>query len=262
MKLNFTYTERIQKFICRLTQLSIIIITFIAITGTQTRAQINFKLGGGIGIISPASDFGGSTMDYYNGNNYGLKSGLNLQARGKIGFSSLNLTGEIDYSSLSNSGNSEPGQGSIDISQKVFSIKIGPEFLFDLPALPLTPYIGFNLALNSFSGKSTFQGVSRVPSAEYTMNGATRFGIGITAGTEVALNPFLSLDFNISYNFMNIFGKEYVDLNPVTNQRVDAYLSLNDQSDPNYTAGDNRHIISNSRSIQSLMFTASILFGL
>jgi hypothetical protein len=33
------------------------------------------KLGGGIGGTNPASDFSGSTLEYYNGSNYGLSSG-------------------------------------------------------------------------------------------------------------------------------------------------------------------------------------------
>jgi opacity protein-like surface antigen len=255
---NLTFTGSIQNLIFRLTQFSILVVAFIAITGTYTSAQVNFKLGGGIGVMSPVSDYGGTTMDFYNGTAYGLKGGLNLQAKAKIGFSSLNLTGEIDYSSLSNSGNSQPGQGSVNISQKVLSLKIGPEFRFNLPTI--TPYIGFNLALNSFSGETSFQGVSKVPSATYSMNNTTRFGIGFTAGTEVSLSPSLSLDFNISYNLLNLAGKEWVDVNP--DARVNSYLSLNDQRDPLYSVGDDKHIISNSRSIQSILFTASVLFGL
>jgi opacity protein-like surface antigen len=223
---------------------------------------VNLKLGGGIGVMSPASAFSGSTLDYYNGSLYGLSSGINIHGKAKIGLSGLNLTGEIDYSSLANTGNSEPGQGKVDISQKILSLKVGPEFRLSLPALPVTPYIGANLALNKFSGETTFQGVAKVPSATYTVNGATRFGIGFSAGTEVSVGPFLSLDLGISYNLMNVFGKVWYDVNPGINQRVDSYLSLNDAPDPQYTAGDDKHFISNERSIHSILFTASILFGL
>jgi len=243
-------------------QFSVIIIALTALTLTQTRAQANIKLGGGIGLMSPVSDFGGSTIDYYNGSRYGLSSGLNIHGKVKIGFSVLNLTGEIDYSSLSNTGNSEPGMGSVDISQKIFSLKVGPEYRFILPAFPFTPYLGFNLAMNSFSGETTFQGVAKVPSATYSVQSATRFGVGLYAGTEVSLNSSLSLDFNISYNLMNLAGRQWNDVNPLTKQRIDSYLSLNDAKDPLYTEGDDKNIISNARSIQSVLFTVSILFGL
>ena len=241
---------------------SVALITLIALTITPSRSQVNIKLGGGIGLTIPSSDFSGSTQDYYNGSRYGLSSGLNIHGKAKIGLSGFNLVAGIDYSSLSNTGNSEPGQGKVDISQKILSLKVGPEFRLSLPALPVTPYIGANLALNRFSGETTFQGVSKVPSATYSVKDATRFGLGFSVGTEVSIGPLLSLDFNISYNLMNISGKEWNDVNPGINQRIDSYLFLNDDRDPLYVAEDDKHFISNARSIHSILFTASILFGL
>lgn len=158
---NLTITEGIMKLIIRSFQFSVVIIALTALMNTQSRAQVNIKLGGGIGLMSPASNFSGSTIEYYNGSSYGLSSGLNIHGKAKIGLSGLNLVAEIDYSSLSNTGNSEPGQGKVDISQKILLLKVGPEFRLSLPALPVTPYIGANLALNSFSGETTFQGVSQ-----------------------------------------------------------------------------------------------------
>jgi len=250
------------KLIIRSFRFSVVLVALVALTITPSRSQVNIKLGGGIGLTIPSSDFSGSTIDYYNGSSYGLSSGLNIHGKAKIGLFGFNLAGEIDYSSLSNTGNSEPGQGKVDISQKILSLKVGPEFHLSLPALPVTPYIGANLALNSFSGETTFQGVSKVPSATYSVKGAMRFGVGFLAGTEVSIGPLLSLDFNVSYNLMNVSGKEWDDVNPGINQRIDSYLSLNDDLDPLYAAGDDKHFISNARSIHSILFTASILFGL
>ena len=250
------------KLIIRSFRFSVALVVLIALTITPSRSQVNLKVGGGVGVMSPASDFGGSTLEYYNGSRYGLSSGLNIQGKVKVGLSGLNLTGEIDYSSLANSGNSEPGQGKVDISQKILSLKVGPEFRFSLPAVPVIPYIGANLALNSFNGETTFQGVAKVPSATYSVQPATRFGVGFSAGTEVSVGPLLSLDFTISYNLMNVFGKGWDDVNPGINQRIDSYLSLNDDPDPQYAAGNDKHFISNNRSIHSIVFTASLLFGL
>lgn len=238
------------------------IIMLIALMTVQTNAQVNIKLGGGLGMISPASDLSGSTIEYYNGTNYGLGSGLNINGKAKFGFAAFNLTGEIDYSSLSSTGNSEPGQGSVEISQKIISLKVGPEFRLGLPMLPVTPYLGFNVAMNSFSGETTFQGVSKVPSATYSMKSATRFGVGFYAGAELSVGPFLSLDFNLSYNLMNVAGKEWNDANPGINQRIDSYLSLNDAADPFYEWDDDKHVVSKARNIHSVLFTVSLLFGL
>ncbi|MCK9209968.1 MAG: outer membrane beta-barrel protein [Ignavibacteriaceae bacterium] len=260
--LNLTVTSGIMKLLIRSFQFSVLIIAFTTLTSTQTTAQVNLKLGAGLGVMSPAADFGGSTIEYYNGSSYGLSGGLNIHGKVKIGFAGFNLTGEVDYSSLSNTGNSEPGQGSVDISQKVVSLKVGPEFRFSLPLLPVTPYLGLNLALNSFSGETTFQGVSKVPSATYSVKSATRLGVGFAVGAEVSIGPLLALDFNLSYNLMNVSGKEWNDVNPGINQRIDSYLSLNDQPDPQYSTDEDKHFISNTRSISSILFTVSILFGL
>jgi hypothetical protein len=61
---------------------------------------------------------------------------------------------------------------------------------------------------------------------------------------------------------MNISGKSWEDVNPGVNQRIDSYLALNDGPDPQYAAGDDKHFISSERGIHSILFTASILFGL
>ncbi len=229
---------------------------------TSANAQVNIQLGGGLGIISPGADLSGSTIQYYNGENYGLASGLNFNGKAKLGFASFNLTGEVDISSLSNSGNSEPGQGSIEISRKIVSFKIGPEFRFAIPAAPVLPYLGFNIALNSFSGETKFQGVSKVPSASYTMASDTRFGVGFYGGVEVSIAPLLSLDFNLSYNLMNVSGKNWKDANPGINQRIDSYLSLNDAADPLYNFDDDKHFVSKERNINAMIFTVSVLFGI
>lgn len=240
----------------------IAIALFMAVVMTPTQSQMTVKAGGGIGIASAVSDFNGTTLDYYGGTRYGMNSGLNLQGKAKLGLGGLDLVGEIDYASMGNNGNTEPGQGNVEITQNILSMKLGPEFHFGIPAFPMSPYVGMNLAVNSFSGETAFQGVSKVPSATYSVSDATRLGIGFTLGAEVSIGPFMALDFTTSYNFMNISGAEWEDVNPGINQRIDSYLTLNDIKDPLYVPGDDKHFISQDRSIHSMLFTVSILFGL
>ncbi len=220
------------------------------------------KVGGGLGIASPASDLSGSTLEFYEGSRYGVASTLNFQGKAKVGLPGFGLTGEVDYASFGNTGNSEPGQGSVDVSMKVISLKIGSEFHFAVPGLPMTPYLGANVAMNRISGETKFAGVSRVASATYSVEAATRFGVGFSAGAEVGIGPLLQLDFNISYNMLNLFGREWKDVNPTVDQRIDSYLALNDSSDPAYAAGDDKHVISSDRDLHSVQFTVSVLFGL
>jgi hypothetical protein len=249
------------KLVIRPYRFSVAFMTLMVLMITPSKAQVNLKFGVGIGTIIPASDFSGSTSGFYNGSRYGLSGGPNIQAKAKVGLSGWNFTGEIDYSSLSNTGNSEPGLGVVDLSQTILSLKVGPEFRLSLPVIPITLYFGANLALNRFSGEMTFQGVSRVPSATYTMDGATRLGIGFLAGAEVGIGSSTALDINISYNLMNLIGKKWEDINPEINQRIDSYLALNDDRDPLYAAGDDKHFISNERNIYSIIITVGILFS-
>ena len=243
--------------------ISVIILSLIMLIPAygQFSKPLSVQIGGGIGYVLPAGDLGGTTMDYYSGSKYGLSNGINLQGKARFAIAGLNLVGEIDYSALSNSGYSEPGQGNIELSQKILSFRIGPEFKFNLPAIPFTPYIGANLALNHFSSDITFQGVARVPSAIYSMEGATRAGIGFSGGALFHLSSFI-LDVGIQYNLLNLFGKSWKDVNPTIDQRLDSYLALNDDMDPAYLAGSNTHIIGSSRTINTFAITATAMFEL
>ncbi len=227
----------------------------------QITNPFSFQAGGGIGYVIPAGDFGGSTMDFYSGTKYGFSNGLNLQGKVRFGIIGINLAGEVAYSSFSNSGYSEPGQGNVEVSQKILSLKIGPEFKLSLPVLPFTPYIGANIAFNHFGGDVTFQGVSRVPSAIYSMESATRVGLGITGGALFRMSSF-TLDIGLEVNMLNLFGKKWEDANPTVDQRLDTYLSLNDNADPAYLQGSNTHIVGNSRTINTFAITATAMFGL
>jgi opacity protein-like surface antigen len=167
----------------------------------------------------------------------------------------------MDYASLSNNGNSTPGQGSIDLSQKILSLKIGPEFKLNIPLSPVTPYIGANISFNRFSGNVSFQGVASVPSGEYDIKSDSRVGYGISGGVVVNLMG-LSLDVGVQYNILNAFGKKFDVTNPAQSKRVDSYVALNDDQDPLYQAGSTNNFISSSRTLSTFAITATVMFGL
>lgn len=243
-----------------------VVIFFSMIFLSSAHAQVpgsplNLQFGIGIGKVTAAGDFGGSTIDYYSGAKYGLSGGVNLQGKARIGIFGFNLVGEIDYAFFSNNGFSEPGQGKVDISQKVLSLKVGPEFKLGIPMVPVTPYIGANIQLNKFSGDVTFNGVAKVASGTYDMAGASRIGFGINGGVVVSLGG-MTLDIGAQYNLLNVSGKAWEDANPSKDQRLDSYLSLNDDKDPAYASGSDVHFISSSRTISSFAVTATLMFGI
>jgi hypothetical protein len=225
-------------------------------------AQLRFQIGVGAGIAIPVSDYAGTTMDFYNGTKYGLGSGLNLQAKARFGLLGLRLTGEADYSSFSKSGEAQPGQGTIDLSQKVAVLKLGPEFYMGVPFAHVTPYVGINVALSRFSGQVQFQGVPKVPSATYDLATAVRLGAGFNGGLLVTLGSFTSLDLGISYDLMNASDKTWEDPDHTRDQRLDSYLALNDNRDPLYRTGDEKHFINNARNINAFQVKATIMVGL
>jgi len=221
----------------------------------------SLQAGGGVGYFSPSGDFGGSTVDHYAGTKYGFSGGLNLHAKARIDILVLNVVAEVGYTSVSNSGDAEPGQGKVEISQKILSFKIGPEYRLSLPALPLTPYFGVHVALNRFSGETQFNGVSKVSSGTFTVKSATRIGVGAGGGAVFKINPMMSLDIGVSYNLMNMAGRLWEDQDPTKDQRIDSYTSLNDEKDP-VALNANEHFVGSARSISSFQVTATLLFGI
>jgi hypothetical protein len=243
--------------------ISILLVSlFIVFTSTTAEAQISLQAGIGGGMVSPLADYSGSTTDYYSGKNYGLSSGYNLHMKARLGLLALNVFAQIDYSSLSNEGESEPGKGKVELIQNVLSIKAGPEFSLGLPLIPIKPYLNVFILFNSFGGETKFNGVAKVPSGTYKLEPASRIGAGGGFGAIINLGPMTKLDLSIQYNMLNLFGKTWEDANPAKDQRLDSYLSLNDEKDPLINLDGNEHFISTARTINTLQITAALMFGL
>ncbi len=240
-----------------------VLLTFIVTVALSPSvyAQPSLQAGAGLGYALPAGDLGGSTLDYYAGSKYGLSGGINVHGKGRVTCGTWGLALEIGYSSLSNSGDAEAGRGKVDVSQKIFSAKLGPEVHFSLPAIPVAPYLGANVVISSLSGTVDFNGVARVPSASYSVKSAMRTGVGFSGGAVVTLNSLLSLDVAVSYDLVNLFGREWVDVNPDKDQRLDTYLALNDEKDPVALNGT-EHVVGAARSIQLIQIKATLLIGL
>jgi hypothetical protein len=240
------------------TQITFFIFLFLFVSGTASSQ--NVKLGIEFGAALPQADYGGSTIDFYNGTKYGLKSGVNFGAVVKFSLATFNLRGGIVYHNLSNEGiaqTSNPG-GRVEIKNNILSFMLGPELYFPVIGSPIRPYLGANLILSSIGGEVRFQGVSNVPSGTYTVSSATRFGLGISGGTELRMSGII-LDIGLRYNFYNLGGKEFITL--PSNNRIDSYVNLNDARDPQFN-NSTRNFIANDRNIAALQFNLGILFGL
>ena len=238
------------------------IITVVAIlVSPEVYSQVSLQVGGGLGYISPTGDYGGSTIDFYEGTKYGMSSGFNYHAKARVGLLGFNLFGIIEYSDVSGDGESEPGQGEVENSHGIFSLKAGPEFNFSVPLSPVGFYLDGFVSVNTFSGTVKFQGVSQVPSGEYDLGSAARFGVGAGGGVLLDILPIVTLDFGVHFNLYNVFGQQYTGTttNP---KRLDSYISLNDDKDPLYGAQNDIYIIENARAINAWQFTLTAMVGI
>lgn len=229
--------------------------TIVAVTGVSF-GQVSFKIGAGAGYAIPSSDFSGTAAEYYAGTKYGLAGGLNFHAKVRVGLVGFNLTGEAAYSMFSNDGVAELPNGTVETKKQILALKVGPEFQLSVPALPVTPYLGLNAALNMFSGSTSFKGLSSVPSSKQDLNGASRIGAGGTVGVLLSLAG-TNLDVAFHYNIHNLTGKSWEG----ADNRIDTYTGLNDDKDPAYAVGNNKHVVSEARSIHSMVLTVSVMFG-
>jgi len=233
----------------------------LVLSPSVSRAQITLQAGAGGGAVVPFRDFGGSTVDYYDGTKYGLSVGYNVHAKGRLGFGGLRIVGEVGFTQLTNSGAGiSPNQGRVELTENIVSVKVGPEYLFNLPFAPVKPYVGAHIAAHFFQGETKFQGLSRVPTGTINVETATRLGAGAGVGVVMSMGPLLSLDIGAQYDLMNLLLKEYKDAN--TGQRLDSYLALNDKADPAYDPASDKHIVGASRSIDAIMVTATVMIGL
>ena len=221
--------------------------------------QVKFQVGAGGGVLLPMGDYAGETTEYYAGTKYGLSTGYTLQGKARVGIAGFTLVGGVNYSHLSNSGEGVVGRGSVDVSQSILTFKVGPEFTIPIPAAPVTPYLGGNVAFHSISGKTKFQGLTAVPSSEFDVEGATRIGFGLNAGVVISLGG-LNLDLGAEYAFVNPISKEWKS--PTNANRVDSYKSLNDEKDPLFNASSTDHFVGSTRSISTFAITATLMFGI
>lgn len=241
--------------------ITVLVLLFL-VSATNINSQISLQVGGGLGIVSPTGDYSGSTVDFYEGTKYGMETGFNLHAKARVGLLGFNVFGMIDYSSLSNEGPGEPDKSEkqVENSHSILSLKVGPEFSLSFPMSPIGAYVDGFVSVNTISGTVKFQGISSISTDERDVESATRIGAGAGGGILFDISPAVTIDLGVHYNVYNLFGKDYSV--STSNDRWDAYTSLNDEKDPLYEIGDDDHIVGDSRSMSAWQFTLTAMIGL
>ncbi|HEY3251056.1 MAG TPA: opacity family porin [Ignavibacteria bacterium] len=220
-------------------------------------SQVKFSAGPVIGFTIPVGDYSGETSDYYNGTMYGLSGKFHFGAMFRAKFSHLNGRLAIIYSPLSQSGISEPDKPNsfVEVKHNLLTIAIGPEYSF-ISSGSVRPYIGADLLITSISGQTTFHDVAKVPTGTFSLSSATRLGLGIGTGVNIAVGKKYSVDVGARFNLHNLLGKSYT----VGDERIDAYLFLNDDADPIFPNDLDKHPIGSSRSISTFQLNLAFLF--
>lgn len=237
------------------------IILFLLFSINILFSQVKFSIGPTVGFTAPVGDYGGTTYDYFNGTRYGLSGGINFGGVFKAKFTSVSARLSVIYSSLKNTGGSEPGDdGYIETKQSILMIALGPEFSFALKSSSVQPYVGVDFLLTSFSGETIFLNVGKgVSNRTVSMASTSRAGVGLGGGVLFGLGKKYTLDIGVKYNMHNLFGKSF-SVYDTEGPRYLAYASLNDDRDPVYPNEINDHPIGNSRSISTIMINAAFLF--
>ena len=236
-----------------------IIFTVLLFSPSSSFSQLHISLGPAVGYTVPQSDFAGSTSDYYKGTKYGLTGGIDFGAIGRLGLGPFNFNLSVLYTPLSNSGTSDVSPHTVDIKMHILTVGVGTQYGFGVPLAPVKPYIGFDLLFSTFGGSFQFQGSPGygLNTNSNDMNSSTRVGLGLAAGVNLKLLT-TSIDISLRYNMLNLFSKRF---EAPSGDRLDSYLYLNDDKDPNYAASNQNHPIGSSRTIATLQLQLGVMFG-
>jgi hypothetical protein len=237
------------------------VLFLLTLIGAEVPAQ-GVQLGVGGGVAIPAADYGGTTIDFFNGTRYGFAPGPRLQGKFRAGFDPVTITVQFSWMSFSNSGAAEPGAGTIEHTHTVAALSVGSEIQLDFFRWPFVPYAGFDVGINVFRGRMTFRDVPLVPSGVYGFRGTSRVGVGITGGILLPLGNGLTMDGALQYSMMNLGGESWLDPNLFIDARLDSYTALNDAADPLYRPNDDKHFVARVRSIHSLNLILTLLIDL
>lgn len=207
----------------------IMIATAIAITVmlsfTVNAQSFSIGVGGGLTNVVGSEDF---TKKISEGG-LGYSTEWNMGVVAKIGLPLVPITPRafILYHSLSGSDNIDQvlGKGtsinSLDVenSQSLLSVGLGVQYGFIPIPAGIDPYLAIDLMYNSFGELE-----GKTPTQTIVINKSlSRFGLGLGVGAEISIIPVLNIDLLVSYQMMNLIGKEDGE-SSLSALTVDAFL--------------------------------------
>jgi opacity protein-like surface antigen len=144
------------------------------------------------------------------GKAFGLKSNYHFGGKIKIGLQQLplRLTGSMLYTSFNGSKNNvviNPTTAiDIETSSNLFTLGFGVEYLFNPE--PVSPYATLELQFNAQGNTKLTENFPN-STKEISIEGNSRWGLGLGLGIDLGIVSQVDLDAGIKYNLLNIFGK-------------------------------------------------------
>ncbi|MBE2225701.1 MAG: outer membrane beta-barrel protein [Ignavibacteria bacterium] len=163
------------------------------------------------------------TIDSVNselGESYFVKTGYNLGLSGKYALDKkgrVRVTFGGSYNKFSGEETySHTNDVRLHTTMGIISANLGAEYSFT-PREKTAPFVGLDLTGNFFSGKSE-ETVTIPTTADHNdpgttttnLKSASRFGLAVGGGVDVAFNKSIGAVFGAKYHFANLIGKEYI----------------------------------------------------
>jgi hypothetical protein len=202
-----------------------IVVSLVFIYSTTINAQLfNIGVGGGLTQVMGPDQLTNDVSD----NGIGFSTEYNFGAMAKLGLPLIPITprGFILYHQLSGEGELPAQSGNnVEYSQSILTVGLGVQYQFIPVPAGFDPYLALDLLYNNFGEFKTTTSLG-----ETTNPSATRFGAGVGLGTAITIIPLIDLDVMLSYQWLNLTGKEEVNgeseetISVIT---LDAFLMFN-----------------------------------
>ena len=202
-----------------------VIIFAVMISFTVNAQSFSIGVGGGLTNVVGAEDYTNETSN----NGLGYSTEWNGGVIAKIGLPLVSITPRafILYHSLNGNGGTPPvplakgtsiNSTDIENSQSILSVGLGVQYGFIPIPVGVDPYLAIDLLYNNFGEfkQTTFGN-------EVTSDGVSRFGLGLGVGAEVSIIPMINIDVLVSYQMMNLVGKENGE-SSLSTLTLDAFL--------------------------------------
>jgi opacity protein-like surface antigen len=174
-----------------------------------SQPQVTIHVTGGYNV--PLPDLKGDFDTKADSNTYFIKNGFGFGADGKYYLGkkrNVGITFALGYQMFKNDADTSTVTGLKNIKNKLnaFTVGLGVEYAF-MPKGKANPFVGAEFTGHFFSGD--FESTSGTTTSKFTLKSASRFGVGLGAGVDIAISKSVGAVIGGKYHLANLIGKEY-----------------------------------------------------